>query len=659
MVFVSVGDHLQITVDHSGTIGDYWRFFEKSCIGRWYSPKIRGGKDMPKEKRNYNIFSNWKFIYTELFHFDKKIIAFQGAEVILQVVFRLVLVLLPAFVIHLLELKVPIENMATSILLAFVGFGLISSLATWFVNRNRGQYVEFRGGSMMSKLTNKVSYLDYVQLENEDTQKLMGNAINAVGSNNDGLEGIIHKTTKLATAILSLGCFSLFMANLSIWIVALLIMVSVIQVYSYKLASKYVLKNVSVKAEYEVTKNYFKRQVYDVNSGKDIRIYQLKNWLTHAYQRANQKYQKIVAKEKLHYFANDLICLILQLARDGSCYYYFIQLLKNGMGVAEFVLYMGIIAAFSTYFNEITVQLMGFERDQISLDFYRDFINMKTIFNHGEGEKLDQNKSTYAIEFSKVSFSYPGNEDGEIQQKILDEVSFTINEGEKLALVGTNGAGKSTIVKLLCGFYVPDSGQIRINGVDLKEMDLDDYYRYLAVVFQESFVYSFTLTENISCQSLEDSDGKRVQHALMDSGLWDKIKSLPKKELTYLNKNIDQEGIQLSGGEMQKLMLARALYKKCKLLILDEPTAALDALAESEMYEKYEQVISGKSALFISHRLASTKFCHKIIYLEQGKVIERGTHEELMSLQGQYATMFEVQSKYYKEDKENEYEIIS
>ena len=282
---------------------------------------------MPKEKRNYNIFSNWKFIYKELFHFDKKIIAFQGAEVMLQVVFRLVLVLLPAFVIHLLELKVPLGNMATSILFAFVGFGLISSLATWFVNRNRMQYVEFRSGKMMSKLTNKVSYLDYVQLENEDTQKLMGNAINAVGSNNDGLEGIIHKTTKLVTAVLSLGCFSLFMANLSMWIVALLIIVSIIQVYSYKLASKYVLKNVSVKAEYEVTKNYFKRQVYDVNSGKDIRIYQLKDWLTDAYQRANQKYQKIVAKEKLHYFANDLICLILQLARDGWCDYNFIHLL--------------------------------------------------------------------------------------------------------------------------------------------------------------------------------------------------------------------------------------------------------------------------------------------------------------------------------------------
>lgn len=224
-----------------------------------------------------------------------------------------------------------------------------------------------------------------------------------------------------------------------------------------------------------------------------------------------------------------------------------------------------------------------------------------------------------------------------------------MKKGDKMALVGINGAGKTTIVKLICGFYKPTTGNVYINGIDINDLDLEDYYSYLAVVFQDTFTFSFSIAENVTCEIEGKYDEDKCIEAIKKAGLWDKVHSLPKKEKTFLNKDIEDDGMQLSGGQLQKLMLARALYKECKLLLLDEPTAALDAIAENEMYQKYEEVICGKTALFISHRLASTRFCDKILFLENGKITEEGTHDELMSLNKEYAKMFDVQSQYYRE----------
>ena len=608
---------------------------------------------MEKKKIQYSIWSNWKFIYGNLFRYDKKVVFFQAMEVILQVLNRLALVLLPAAIIQMLDMHVEIEVLARNLLIIFLVVGFLSAGTSYLMGRNRYQYIQFRAGYMIRRVVYKVLSIDYVQYEDTKIQKLMNNALNAGGSNGAGLEGIIHKTANLLVAVFSLGIFSLMVAKVNILLVVLLVVVSLIQIGVYRLASNYELQHSEEKAGYRVNKEYFNHIAYQVNTGKDIRLYRMKNWLTSEYQKANTKYQKIVAKEKMGYFANDLGCLFLQILRDGCCYYFFIQQLQAGMQVAEFVLYLGVIAGFSTYFNQITMQLMGFQRDQISMQYLREFWNMQTLFNHGSGKKMDPKSQGFTVEFDQVSFSYP-KEEGEKRIQILDQISFKIEAGKKLALVGINGAGKSTIVKLMCGFYQPDSGCVRINGVDIKEMNLDDYYSYLVVVFQEAFSYSFSILENISCDLLENSDREKGIQALKKAGLWEKIQDLSSQEKTYLNKDIDEEGIQLSGGELQKLMLARALYKDCKLVLLDEPTAALDAIAEHEMYQKYATVLEGKSALFISHRLASTRFCDHILFLENGKIVECGTHDELMDQNGQYANMFQVQSKYYKEGKDGE-----
>jgi ABC-type multidrug transport system fused ATPase/permease subunit len=228
-----------------------------------------------------------------------------------------------------------------------------------------------------------------------------------------------------------------------------------------------------------------------------------------------------------------------------------------------------------------------------------------------------------------------------------------MKEGDKFALVGINGAGKTTIVKLMCGFYQPTEGRILINGIDTRELNIDKYFEQIAVVFQDAFTMSFSIAENISGLNSDTIDRDKIKNVLQKAGLMEKISKLEKGIDTYLNKDMDENGIQLSGGEVQKLMLARALYKEAKLLILDEPTAALDAIAESEMYEKYQSLLKGKTSLFISHRLASTRFCNHILFLENGKIKEEGTHDELLTLDRSYAEMFKVQSQYYKDGGDN------
>lgn len=603
-----------------------------------------------KKKQTYSAWSNYRFLYRELWKYDKKIIFFALAQVVFQTASALGTVWIPSVIVGVLERYIggngvlPSE-MAWQAVLFFCGYGLVCAAAVYLRERNDFQYIQFRMAVVLNRFFKKNMDLDYSQYEDEKIQKMREKANGAFESNNVGIEGIYHMDVEMLTEIAELVLFSGMIAGVSPWMVFLLIGISLLQVAGYRLANRYEVKNKDKEAELSVTRRYLDRQAYDVSVGKDIRIYQLKDWLISYYKRANKQYQNILAKEKTCYFANDLFGLILQFFRDAVCYGYLMTSLKNGMPVAQFVLYIGVIGGFSAYFSALTQKISKVGGFHKAVSFYREYIDLEQAYHHGIGKRLPDMPETIEVVFSHVSFSYPGTD-----HKILDDLSFTIKKGEKAALVGINGAGKTTIVKLLCGFYQPDSGNIYLNGVDITELDLDCYQKELAVVFQEAFTFSFSIADNVSCCIDQEYDREKCVDVLKRAGLWEKVSRLPKQENTCLNKDVEEDGIQLSGGELQKLMLARALYKDCRLLLLDEPTAALDAIAENEMYEKYSELTVGKTTLFISHRLASTRFCDHILFLENGKLKEEGTHEELMKKNGSYAEMFQVQSKYYKDE---------
>lgn len=603
---------------------------------------------MEKEiKKRYSVLSNQYFIYSHLWQYDKKAIGRSLLEVVTHILVALGGIALPALIVSLLEKGVTIEQLIIKILGCFIGYGLICSLETYLVQRNTFQFLSFRMEKMMGKAVEQVMRMDYDLYEQEKTQKLLQNGLEAVGGNGQGVEGIIRNDVQLLTAGCGLILYAIFIGQISPVIVGMLVVISMIQVVTFKWANRYEVSHQQQKAKLLVTQKYLDGQAETVSVGKDIRLYQLQDWLSNLYKRTNKKYQSLVSKEKSCYFANDLFGLLLQLGRDLVCYGYLIKMMKEGLDISQFIIYIGIVSGFSSYFSILTLRLSENIRYHKSVDFLREFIDLPSSMHYGEGKVLEEQVPTLEVVFSHVSFAYEG-EDGS-KKKVLDDISFKMKVGEKVALVGINGAGKTTIVKLLCGFYKPQSGHIYINGIDLSELDLESYYKDLAVVFQDSFTHSYSIADNVACCIEEEYSREQCVQSLKKAGLWEKIDALPKKEKTHLNKDIEADGIQLSGGQIQKLMLARALYKNCRLLLLDEPTAALDAIAENQMYEKYEELIAGKTALFISHRLASTRFCNKIIFLENGKIVEVGTHEELLRIKGRYAHMFEVQSQYYKE----------
>ncbi len=238
---------------------------------------------------------------------------------------------------------------------------------------------------------------------------------------------------------------------------------------------------------------------------------------------------------------------------------------------------------------------------------------------------------------------------------ILDDISFTINKGEKISIVGLNGAGKTTIVKLISRFYQPKSGEILWNGINIDKYEYHSYIDQISAVFQDFKLFALTISENVD---LEEKDKDKIRECLYQVGLKQKIEGLPKGVDSFLSKEYDLEGIELSGGEKQKVAIARAMYQNSSLAILDEPTSALDPLSEAEIYEHFNELVENRTAIMISHRLASTKFCDSIIFLENGEIIETGNHEELMSkANGKYKEMFITQGKYYQEEQEPAYEI--
>ena len=230
-------------------------------------------------------------------------------------------------------------------------------------------------------------------------------------------------------------------------------------------------------------------------------------------------------------------------------------------------------------------------------------------------------------------------------------MNLTVRPGEKLAIVGLNGAGKTTLVKLLCGLLDPTEGTVLLNGRDIRDFNRSCYYDLFSAVFQEFSVLDVTVAEEIA-QTAVGIDYEKLADCVEKAGLTSMVEKLPKGLETHVGREVYLDGVLFSGGQTQRLMLARALYKNASILLLDEPTAALDPIAENDIYTKYNEITYGRTSLFISHRLASTRFCDRIIFIADGKIKEEGTHEDLLAMDGEYAKLFEVQSRYYREGKE-------
>lgn len=332
---------------------------------------------------------------------------------------------------------------------------------------------------------------------------------------------------------------------------------------------------------------------------------------------------------------------------DGLTYGFLIYLvIYKNMPLGNFVFYFGAVAGFSTWLSGIIKNINSLNTMSLEVSDLREYLEMEDKMNRGTGVELPTSYELPCdIELKNVYYKYPGAE-----HYTIKNMSFHIKKGEKIALVGVNGAGKTTLVKLICGLYTPTKGEIYINGKKSSVYNRDDYYNLFSVVFQDNHLLPISIEKNIALKLKEDIDDEKINRILSMSGLLGKIKTLPKGKETLMIKSIHEEATELSGGELQKLMLARALYKAAPIIILDEPTAALDPIAENEIYEKYNDLTKAHTSIFISHRLSSTRFCDRILFIEQGQIREEGDHYSLMDKGGKYKEMYDMQSYYYKDN---------
>ena len=382
----------------------------------------------------------------------------------------------------------------------------------------------------------------------------------------------------------------------------------------------------------------------DLTPAKDIRLYNMVGWLRDSFDIVIKQRMSWHRKEETHAFGIETLCAFLSLIREGIAYGFLVYLMyRNNMPAADFVLYFGIIGGFTAWFDGLAGNFYSFNETNIGFNEMRTFVDYENTSNRGDGVKPPT--TTFSVEFKNVSYQFLGGD-----KPIFENFNLKINKGEKLAIVGLNGAGKTTLVKLLCGLYRPTDGEILIDGYPIDAYNIDDLHSLFSAVFQDITILPMTVRQNITCKKTNNVDDERLEYSLKLSGFDDVVKKLENSLDTYLARGIFPDAVDLSGGQIQKLAMARALYQDGKFLILDEPTAALDPIAESHIYQQYNQISAEKTSVFISHRLVSTKFCDRIIFLEDGKIVECGSHDELLLKKGKYYDLFEIQSKYYRDN---------
>ncbi len=587
--------------------------------------------------KHYSIWSNYIFTFKPLWQQKRRIALCFLAAAVLFVAVPVVGMMITSMMIGSLEQGISMQRFVCRALLAFAGYGVLSMAKSYLDARNDGQYIEARTALFLMDWIKKDLTVSMEQCEDAQIQKLKKKSENCIWANEWGIEGFMRHNLDLLKSLLGLFVYTLIVGIMNWKILAMLVGMSAVSAAAAYGVTRYYEKIKDPLAEQGVTMGYINREVDDVQSGKDIRIFGLGKWIVGKYDQAIKKCRRLYFQRDIREYGSNMLDTALDAVRDLVCYLYLILQLSQGMRISEFVFYLGLVAGFSNWIGMISKRVVSVKQESDNISELRNYLLLEE--EAPSGVKLAETDRIEVV-FDHVSYRYHGAE-----EETLHDVSFRLASGEKLALVGLNGAGKTTIVKLMSGLYLPTSGTVYVNGISTRALDRSAYFAKQAAIFQEPFQTSYNIAENIALE--ETYDRAKLWKVLAQAGLDEKVKSLDRQLDTHLGKDIAQDGIMLSGGEMQKLLLARALYREAQLILLDEPTAALDALAETEIYQKYQTLMQGKSVLFISHRLASTRFCDRILLLAEGRIQEQGTHEELMQEQGAYYQLFQVQSKYY------------
>lgn len=489
--------------------------------------------------------------------------------------------------------------------------------------------------------------MDYEALETPEMLDRLQKAKRATAGDWQGVQGMMTYMQVLFTQIISIIIAIIIMTSFDPLIILVIAVLSYIQFLYFEHIRKKDKKEMwDAMMPHWRKLEYMENVTTDFSYAKDIRLFGMKKFLAKKQKDVYDEELRHWIKSRQYWIYNSIfshgISLVRQLIITGWLVY---SVIAKDLSIGNFTLYLAGAGAFSNAINEVLSALSALRERSAHTDDYRSFMDIPG--DSGKDTIPVPKADKYVFTFENVSFKYKGQE-----KYALKNLNITIAAGEKLAVVGLNGAGKSTFIKLLLRLYDVTEGRILMNGTDIRRFDRAEYYRLFSPAFQDVTVFAFPMAENVSMSPPDETDKNKAEKCVREAGLGDKMDKLEKGIDTELLKVLYDDGVDLSGGEKQKLALARALYKGSDIIVLDEPTAALDALAEYRLYKSFNGLVGNRTAVYISHRLSSTRFCDRVAMFKDGEMTETGTHEELMAKNGDYAEMFRVQAQYYVEDRD-------
>ena len=596
-----------------------------------------------KNKPKYGALSNIAFTMRNIVRIDKVLLISMIALVFCMVAQPVITVFMPKYIIQFFEEGRGIN--AYLLLVAVFGavslvLGQIRSFADGYFPRMKSMYRSMRLGAEMCLASMQV---DYKYLSSEKGQLENRKAQRAIGTTTTGVEDMVVRIVECSANLLGAIVYIFILSSLNPLIILGLAVCGGISFFAGNLVNQYRVKHKEEISKVEQKVYSTSESVRDTMYAKDIRMYGMFDWLATLLRKYNDESFAWDKKIMLRTFFSEAVDGLVAFLRDGFAYLYLISLVIAGtIPVSQFILYISAIAGLSMWVSGLAKNAILLNTASIEVSDFRVFLDKSEENQH---KKLPKKEFSLPmqIEFRHVDFAYG-------EHVIFRDFSLVIEKGKKVALVGVNGAGKTTLVKLLLNLTEPDKGEILLDGVDSRQVDLKQYFSQFSVAFQDALILAYGMDVNISMRNSADTDQEKVDQVIETAGLAKKVKELKKGKFTSCEKYLDSEGTELSGGERQKVILARALYKAAPVLVLDEPSAALDPIAESALYEQYHEMTKNKTAIYISHRLSSTKFCDEVLLLDGGRITERGTHSALMQLGGVYAHMFDIQSHYYREE---------
>lgn len=594
-------------------------------------------------KLKYSIPNNMVFILKESWKFSRGLFWAMVLKIILVTASGLFAIYTDKYVVEFAlgtSDRVIIGIICAALITGSMLAGYVTNAADMYITTNG----RFRlSANLFGRLMRKKMNISYEDTENPKINDMCQKAYTSVNSISEAGLGTMKDTIVAALQVFAYGGI---LSMLDPWLILIIGAPAVAGYYINKHKMNWIWNMVDNWQTYDRQLNYitFIGTDHKFSSAKDIRIFGMQHWLKSVYDRVYAKRLDWYEQQDAWEYRHDMLSHVVVMTGNCAATIYIVWLVMNGsIGAGDFVLYFNSIFMLSQAVREWCNKISAYQWLSNITNYVRAYLELPEP-TESLGEK-PEDCDKYEIEFRNVSYAYPGTE-----KPTIKNISFKLNRGEKLAMVGLNGAGKTTLIKLMCGLYEPTEGEILLNGTDIRGYDRREYFKLFGTVFQDIDVLPVTVAENISGSKADETDMPRVYECMKKSGIYDKVMDLPQKENTRLVKSVYDDATDFSGGQMQKLALAKALYKDAPVLLLDEPTAALDPIAEQEMYLSYAEFSKGKSSVFISHRLASTRFCDRIILIADGDIAEEGSHSELMALGGKYAELFEMQSSYYSDE---------